>query len=583
MIPGIDVCHPSTAEDLAAAKVHVMNPVSIPLGFLAKSSSYQRRLMGALILGAFTATAVGESITYNASSTVRPYPNSQLLTVPKFDPGLGVLNSVVVQLDGTVRCSPRAENLQNFPRTITVGAIGTMEIFNANYTQSYLDVSAVVTRSVDVTAYDGVTDFAGPGGTAGSGFIIDPPLSAVATASLQFLPADSAFLDFVGSGELELGAMNDAIKIAPPPPPEVLTLISIDVGSALQVTYNYTPAGAAIGGTVWTDTNQNGNLDAGEPGTPGAVVTLLDFGLVPVNIANNPQTTGTSGTYLFTGLDVPGSDIFWVAVDPPPGSGGTSTSTIVDVVHDQYVPSVNFPTPPPDTTPPVCSTPLSITCPPSLTVPYNGAPKAATTMQEFLNQQGIISGACAAVTITSSDVVSGSCPVHITRTYTVTEGAPRNLVATCQQQITMNNLFKIGDIIWHQPLSRNGAADDTDPSGGGALKYRFKLDSTIPVQIHLFDCFGNQVGGYANVIGKVQVYGDANCNGIADGNDILIDYNGVGGASGLMDKVGPFLKYNLDTKKLKLPKSLACYILKVTVTDTSTGETVSENVPLQAK
>ena len=36
-----------------------------------------------------------------------------------------------------------------------------------------------------------------------------------------------------------------------------------------------------------------------------------------------------------------------------------------------------------------------------------------------------------------------------------------------------------------------------------------------------------------------------------------------------MDKIGGYLKYNLDTKKL--PKTSQCFILQVTVTDTSTG------------
>jgi len=48
-----------------------------------------------------------------------------------------------------------------------------------------------------------------------------------------------------------------------------------------------------------------------------------------------------------------------------------------------------------------------------------------------------------------------------------------------------------------------------------------------------------------------------------------------------MEKVGGHLKYNLDTKTL--PTTTQCYILRVTVTDTSTGEGVFEEVLLQAK
>ena len=55
----------------------------------------------------------------------------------------------------------------------------------------------------------------------------------------------------------------------------------------------------------------------------------------------------------------------------------------------------------------------------------------------------------------------------------------------------------------------------------------------------------------------------------------------MGEAGGVMDKIGSYLQYNLDTKKL--PQTAKCYILQVTVTDSSTGDSRVETVPLQAK
>ena len=60
-----------------------------------------------------------------------------------------------------------------------------------------------------------------------------------------------------------------------------------------------------------------------------------------------------------------------------------------------------------------------------------------------------------------------------------------------------------------------------------------------------------------------------------------IAFNGIGGAGGVMDKIGGFLKYNLNTKVLPVP--LKCCILQVTITDTNTGESRVETVPLQVK
>jgi hypothetical protein len=135
-------------------------------------------------------------------------------------------------------------------------------------------------------------------------------------------------------------------------------------------------------------------------------------------------------------------------------------------------------------------------------------------------------------------------------------------------------------IIWHQPLARNGASEDTDPSAGRTVKYRFKRGSTIPIQIHALGCTAN-VTSNANVIGKVTVFGDSNCDGAADANAEPIEFNGVGGGGGVMDRIGGHLKYNVDTKTF--PTTTQCYILRVTVTDTSTGEERFEEVLLQAK
>jgi hypothetical protein len=147
--------------------------------------------------------------------------------------------------------------------------------------------------------------------------------------------------------------------------------------------------------------------------------------------------------------------------------------------------------------------------------------------------------------------------------------------------LAAGGLFAEDAILWHQPLGRNSASEDTDPSAGRTVKYRFKRGSTIPIQIHALNCTGADVTSNANVIGKVTVFGDSNCDGAADANAEPIEFNGVGGSGGVMDKIGGHLKYNLDTKSL--PTTTQCYILRVTVTDTSTGAEKFEEVLLQAK
>jgi hypothetical protein len=79
----------------------------------------------------------------------------------------------------------------------------------------------------------------------------------------------------------------------------------------------------------------------------------------------------------------------------------------------------------------------------------------------------------------------------------------------------------------------------------------------------------------------VTVFGDTGCAGAVDGNETAIDLDGVGGSGGVMDPIGGHLKYNVDTNSP--PTTSQCYILRVTVTDTGTGEEKFEEVLLQAK
>lgn len=281
-----------------------------------------------------------------------------------------------------------------------------------------------------------------------------------------------------------------------------------------------------------------------------ATVTANDNcgGTTPVQFRETQSNPGSSCNNVITRT--------WTATDACGNSASCSQTIAVN-----------------DTTPPV------ITCPANATVVFGSLPPAATSASEFRAQGGSIADNCDAdPSVTSSDTTQGACPMVITRTYTVTDECGNS--STCQQIITVDNLFAADGIIWHQPLARNGASHDTDPSAGGTVKYRFQAGKTIPVQVHVLDCDGASVSGNANVIGTVSVMGDLNCDGAGD-VDLPVDFNGVGGAGGAMDKVNGHLKYNLDTSSL--PQTTRCYVLRVTVTDTSTGETTSETVLLQRR
>ncbi len=192
------------------------------------------------------------------------------------------------------------------------------------------------------------------------------------------------------------------------------------------------------------------------------------------------------------------------------------------------------------------------------------------------------SGSGGATTLQNIAVNSGDGVEMVFSTYIICfDDPPDGLNFTITLTTDSNASFAEDAVIWHQPLARNGASEDTDPSAGRTVKFQFKRGSTIPIQIHAMGCDGADVTSNANVIGQVTVFGDSNCDGAADANAELIEFNGVGGGGGVMDRIGGHLKYNLDTQSL--PTTTQCYILRVTVTDTSTGEEKFEEVLLQAK
>jgi hypothetical protein len=135
-------------------------------------------------------------------------------------------------------------------------------------------------------------------------------------------------------------------------------------------------------------------------------------------------------------------------------------------------------------------------------------------------------------------------------------------------------------LLWGQPLARNGQIEDTDPSAGGTLKYRYQKGSTIPVKVRALDCGSADITSKPNVSGTVHVYADLSCDGVAD-QELPIDRDGRTGSPGTMKKADGFLAYNLDTSVF--PPSPACFVLEVVVRDATTGNEAREKTLLQRK
>jgi hypothetical protein len=213
-----------------------------------------------------------------------------------------------------------------------------------------------------------------------------------------------------------------------------------------------------------------------------------------------------------------------------------------------------------------------VSCPPAITVPVGSVPPAATSVAEFTAQGGSIAdNQDPNPSVASSDVVSGSCPALVTRTYTVTDASGN--ATQCQQLITVQSQFATDGIVWYPPLARFNKRIDT--------KCVFKHGSTIPIKVRVLGCDGADVTGNDNIIGTLEVLALSDCQDMSTAHAVAFDHNGLGGDGALMEKSGGYLKYNLNTKKL--PADTHCYLLKVTAMDVTTGESSSETLPISCK
>lgn len=212
--------------------------------------------------------------------------------------------------------------------------------------------------------------------------------------------------------------------------------------------------------------------------------------------------------------------------------------------------------------------PPVVSCPPSITVPVGSVPPAATTVADFTAQGGSIAdNQDPNPSVVSSDEVSNSCPALVTRTYTVTDASGN--ATQCQQLITVQNQFE--GILWFPPLARHDKHRDT------ACVY--KHGRTIPIKIRPVGCDGTNLTRDINIAATLEVLALTDCLDPSTAQPVAIDNRGD--TTVPMERRDGHLKYDLHTKNL--PAGIHCFLLKATIMDTSTGESLSETLPIQIR
>jgi len=210
--------------------------------------SFRGRALPVFVLGAVLAAHVTAQQTQTFSDSIPVTNTNWALTVslPKFDPALGTLQTIALTLDGHIEGQAAVESTDASPTQITTQ-------FQANLTLARPDMSIIavvipqITNIVDLTAFDGTIDFAG---TSGHTF---PGLMQNSQQTVTSPPPRSDLALFTGTGNIVLPVTAVGTSVATGSG-NVVTQFATRASAVVTVVYTYQQA--------ITDCNNNGIDDA---------------------------------------------------------------------------------------------------------------------------------------------------------------------------------------------------------------------------------------------------------------------------------------------------------------------------------
>ena len=245
-----------------------------------------------------------QSHTVSISSTGELYPLTQVLSgVPQFNPALGSLDSVTVQVSGSVTSVVQVTNISNQPTTFTLPVYGGVT----------LNGPAIGTPLVDSFPSVSATS---PSLASGASFQFAP---VVASGTSSETLSDSATLaDFTGTGTVSPAtAVTQALAPTPNTGTGQFANQVTSSAATVTVTYTYTPTPpGTVSGFVYADINGNGLKDVGEFGFTNVSVALTGTNDLGQSVARETTVTHTGGAYSFGGL-LPGTYTVTETTVPP--------------------------------------------------------------------------------------------------------------------------------------------------------------------------------------------------------------------------------------------------------------------------
>jgi hypothetical protein len=179
------------------------------------------------------------SVSYSDSIGLQTTTWDDTVTIPMFDPALGELVGIDFSLTGQLDGSAAFESLDNSPAEVMIDFSGEITLYRPDLTEIVTAIP-LLSNSMNVTAYDGLSDF---GGTSGATF---NNLQAEQTESISS-GAESADLPlFTGPGTIDLPVGAAGTSMGSGGGNLILQFLQ-EGAAAVEVTYHYVPEPATMG------------------------------------------------------------------------------------------------------------------------------------------------------------------------------------------------------------------------------------------------------------------------------------------------------------------------------------------------
>jgi len=154
-------------------------------------------LLVCVLISAQMIAANADMVSYGGSVPLATTNWSSAITIPKFDPTLGILNSIAFELSGNLLGTARFENLDALPSTVTMFLSSQIRMLRPD-TSIILVAIPIVATADYVAAFDGILDYGGTSGITYAG------LAANKFVTSSSPPPGSDLALFTGLGTIAL-------------------------------------------------------------------------------------------------------------------------------------------------------------------------------------------------------------------------------------------------------------------------------------------------------------------------------------------------------------------------------------------